>query len=91
MWYIVLLPFLLPYSCFVHSWKLGLAALGLWVVGQAAWLSQGYQLEFLGKSVFFPGLWAASLGFFAINCWLLGVFIEDVVKRSGGIEKVKAR
>jgi phosphatidylinositol glycan class M len=91
MWYIVLLPFLLPYSSFMHNWKFGVVALGLWVVGQAAWLSQGYELEFLGKSVFFPGLWTASLGFFMINCWLLGVFIEDVVKRGEKISAVAGK
>ncbi|KAF8545324.1 GPI mannosyltransferase [Trichophaea hybrida] len=83
MWYIVLLPFILPYSSFLQNWKRGLVALGLWVVGQMVWLQQGYELEFLGKSTFFPGLWAANLGFFVVNCWLLGVFVEDVVKRSG--------
>lgn len=57
--------------------RLGLTALGLWVAGQAIWLQQGYQLEFLGKSVF-PGLWLASLIFFAINIWILGIIVADV-------------
>jgi len=89
MWYIVLLPFILPYSSFLANWRLGTVALAMWVLGQAAWLLQGYELEFLGNSTYFPGLWAASLGFFAVNCWLLGVFVDDVVKRGGsGVAKV---
>jgi phosphatidylinositol glycan class M len=82
MWYIVLLPFLLPYSSLLRDWKKGLLALGLWIVGQAAWLQQGYELEFLGNSTFFPGLWMASLGFFMVNCWLLGIFVDDVAQSS---------
>lgn len=45
---------------------------------QALWLQQGYFLEFLGKSTFFPGLWLSSLFFFAVNCWILGVVIGDI-------------
>lgn len=57
--------------------RLGIAALLLWVLGQAAWLQQGYELEFLGASTFFPGMWMASLAFFLINCWILGIIISD--------------
>lgn len=91
MWYIVLLPFILPYSSFLANWKLGVSALGLWVLGQAAWLEQGYELEFLGKSTFFPGLWAASLGFFGVNCWILGIAVGDIAKRGREWREEKTR
>lgn len=78
MWYIVLLPFYLPTSSLLQRPRLGLAALAAWVVGQAAWLQQGYELEFLGKSTFFPGLWGSSLAFFGVNVWLLGIIIMDI-------------
>lgn len=55
----------------------GLPALLLWVAGQAAWLSQGYNLEFLGLSTFLPGLWVSSLVFFLVNCWILGIIVGD--------------
>lgn len=92
MWYIVLLPFILPYSSFLLNWRgSGIVALGLWILGQAAWLKQGYQLEFLGESTFFPGIWASTLGFFAVNCWMLGVFIDDIRKSGGGEAVVKEK
>lgn len=73
----VFLPLYLPSSSLLRNRKLGVSALVLWVVGQAAWLQQGYNLEFLGVSAFFPGLWLASLTFFLINCWILGIIISD--------------
>jgi len=74
----VFLPFYLPGSSMLQRPRLGIAALLLWVLGQAAWLQQGYELEFLGISTFVPGLWLASIGFFLINCWILGVIVADV-------------
>ncbi len=48
------------------------------------WLQQGFQLEFLGKSTFVPGLWGAGLLFFAVNCWILGLIVEDIGGVGGG-------
>ena len=62
--------------------------LALWVLGQALWLQQGYQLEFLGRSTFVPGLWLASLLLFGVNCWILGIVVGDVVGgMAGGTER----
>ena len=35
-----------------------------------------------------PGLFLAGLAFFAVNCWVLGIMVEDIGKRfgSGGEE-----
>ncbi|SCV46143.1 related to mannosyltransferase [Fusarium fujikuroi] len=82
LWYMIFLPLYLPNSSFLRDPKLGISALFFWVVSQAAWLQQGYQLEFLGISTFFPGLWLASLGFFLVNCWILGVLISDGAAQS---------
>jgi phosphatidylinositol glycan class M len=76
----VFLPLYLPHSSFLGNKRLGVTALILWVVGQALWLQQGYKLEFLGESTFVPGLWLASLAFFLVNCWVLGLIIGDVGK-----------
>jgi phosphatidylinositol glycan class M len=77
----VFLPLYLPGSSLLRKPTLGISALVLWVVSQAAWLQQGYQLEFLGRSTFFPGLWLSSLGFFLVNCWILGIIISDGLAR----------
>ncbi|RAL11889.1 glycosylphosphatidylinositol-alpha 1,4 mannosyltransferase I [Aspergillus homomorphus CBS 101889] len=78
LWYLIFLPLYLPYSSFLRSPRKGVLALGLWVFAQALWLQQAYNLEFLGLSTFVPGLWVASVGFFAVNVWILGVIISDV-------------
>jgi phosphatidylinositol glycan class M len=76
----IFLPLYLPHSSFLRNKGLGITALVLWIAGQALWLQQGYELEFLGKTTFLPGLWLASLVFFLVNCWILGVIIEDTGK-----------
>ncbi|QIW97238.1 hypothetical protein AMS68_002756 [Peltaster fructicola] len=78
LWYMVFLPFYLPSSTFLEKPRLGAIAAALWVAGQAAWLQQGYELEFLGKSTFATGLWASSAVFFLVNCWVLGIIVQDV-------------
>ncbi|KAI8306201.1 GPI mannosyltransferase 1 [Colletotrichum sp. SAR11_240] len=91
LWYMVFLPLYLPNSAFLKSPKLGVTALGLWVVSQAAWLQQGFQLEFLGYSTFFPGLFASSVGFFLVNCWILGVIIGDGAEAASPVKAIKAK
>ncbi|KAM3435671.1 hypothetical protein NHJ13734_005426 [Beauveria thailandica] len=80
LWYMIFLPLYLPGSSLLRNPKLGISALLLWVVAQGAWLQQGYELEFLGRSTFVPGLWLASLAFFLVNCWILGIIISDGVR-----------
>lgn len=58
-----------------------LAIVANWIGLQAVWLEQGYGLEFLGKATFVPGLWIASLLFFAVNVWLLGIVVGDIHRR----------
>lgn len=58
---------------------------------QALWLHQAFQLEFLGVSTFVPGLWLASLIFYLVNCWILGVIITDVGKGGAKEESLKRK
>ncbi|KAH6609401.1 gpi mannosyltransferase [Trichoderma cornu-damae] len=88
LWYMIFLPLYLPGSSMLRVPRRGITALLLWVLGQAAWLQQGYQLEFLGISTFFPGMWLASLVFFLVNCWILGIIISDGAER--GLQKAHA-
>jgi len=78
LWYMVFLPFYLPVSSLLAQRNLGVIAASAWVLSQVFWLQQGFQLEFVGKSTFVPGLWVASLLFFMINIWILGIIISDV-------------
>ncbi|EEH04683.1 GPI mannosyltransferase [Histoplasma capsulatum G186AR] len=78
LWYMIFLPLYLPYSLFVKKPLLGISALTLWIGGQALWLYQGFRLEFHGLSTFAPGLFVASLIFFLVNVWILGIIVADV-------------
>ncbi|OKL62617.1 GPI mannosyltransferase 1 [Talaromyces atroroseus] len=78
LWYLVFLPLYLPSSSFIRNPLLGIGALVMWVLFQAFWLHQAFQLEFMGFSTFLPGLWCAGLGFFLVNSWILGIIVSDV-------------
>ncbi|KAM3083955.1 GPI mannosyltransferase 1 [Clarireedia jacksonii] len=85
LWYTILLPLYLPQSSLLRRPSLGLLAATLWILTQALWLYQAFQLEFLGHSTFVPGLWLSSLLFFATNVWILGVIVGDIgVGEDGG-------
>ncbi|KAF9699226.1 hypothetical protein EKO04_002924 [Ascochyta lentis] len=77
LWYMMFLPYYLPDSVLLQSSGVGLTALAAWILGQAAWLQQGFQLEFNGYSTFVPGLWLSSIAFFIVNTGILGVIVYD--------------
>ncbi|KAI4158708.1 MAG: hypothetical protein LQ342_007174 [Letrouitia transgressa] len=78
LWYLCLLPLHLPRSSLLRKpWK-GMLAAALWTAAQAAWLWEAYRLEYWGISTFVPGLFASALGFFGVNCWILGGMVEDI-------------
>jgi len=78
LWYTVFLPFYLPSSTLLACPMLGISATVFWITTQALWLQQGFELEFLGKSTFVPGLWMSSLLFFLTNAWILGIIVTDI-------------
>ncbi|KAJ4374027.1 GPI mannosyltransferase 1 [Neocucurbitaria cava] len=77
LWYMMFLPYYLPDSTLLRSPSIGITALVFWVLGQFAWLQQGFQLEFNGHSTFVPGLWASGILFFLVNAVILAVIISD--------------
>ena len=83
IWFLLLVPLYLPHSSLVSKLGLGITAAALWVGTQALWLWQGYELEFLGRSTFVPGLWGSALLFYAVNMWILGIVVSDVGKMNG--------
>jgi phosphatidylinositol glycan class M len=80
------LPYYLPGSTLLQSQIVGTTALTAWIVGQVAWLQQGFQLEFNGHSTFVPGLWLSSIVFFLVNVGILGVIIHDTRTRREGVK-----
>ena len=77
----MLVPIYLPDSSLLSKPRLGIVTGALWVGAQALWLWQGYELEFLGRSTFVPGLWGSGLLFYAVNMWILGIIVDDVGKK----------
>ncbi|KKZ63032.1 phosphatidylinositol glycan, class M [[Emmonsia] crescens] len=90
LWYMMFLPLYLPYSSFTKKPLLGISALALWIGGQALWLYQGFRLEFHGLSTFTPGLFLASLTFFLVNIWILGIIVADVGSCSVSSASIRA-
>jgi phosphatidylinositol glycan class M len=76
------LPYYLPDSTLLQSPTIGISALVLWILGQFAWLQQGFQLEFNGYSTFAPGLFLSSILFFLVNVGILGIIIHDTKQKS---------
>lgn len=80
MWYMVLLPFYGPgitkMSKCTRNWTI--IAIILWIAAQGLWIREGYNLEFLGESTFYPGLFYSTLIFFIVNCWGMGLFISNM-------------
>lgn len=85
------LPYYLPHSTLLQSPTIGISALVLWIVGQVAWLQQGFQLEFNGHSTFVPGLWASGLSFFLVNAGILGIIIHDTKSKSRSSSSVQKK
>ncbi|KAG0196510.1 hypothetical protein BGX28_010037 [Mortierella sp. GBA30] len=95
MWYIVFLPLLLP--CLVSNPRLGFSSQGrnmlvAWVASQGLWLSQAYNLEFLGLNTFW-NLFLASGLMYAANVWILvelitGADYEPIFDHRGRIRPV---
>ncbi|EMD89891.1 glycosyltransferase family 50 protein [Bipolaris maydis ATCC 48331] len=81
LWYMMFLPYYLPQSTLLQSAPIGIAAIVAWIAGQAAWLQQGFQLEFNGHSTFLPGLWLSSILFFLVNAGILSIIIYDTKQK----------
>jgi len=82
LWYLSLLPLILP-SLLISAKQLIFGAL-LWGFAQASWLLPAYLLEFKGNNTFFF-IWLESLAFFCANVTILARLIR---RHREGREKI---
>ncbi|EGG01354.1 family 50 glycosyltransferase [Melampsora larici-populina 98AG31] len=73
LWYLWFIPLILDRIHLSRSRLIFMVS--SWIITQALWLNQAYQLEFMGKSVF-RELWMFSLFFFICNSWILVCLIK---------------
>ncbi|KAF9920503.1 pentamidine resistance factor [Linnemannia zychae] len=95
MWYIVFLPLMIPNL--TSNPRMSLKSQGRnmligWVATQALWLSQAYNLEFLGMNTFW-NLFIASALMYATNVWILveliaGAAYEPIFGDRGAIRQI---
>ncbi|GAA5881151.1 hypothetical protein JCM16303_004818 [Sporobolomyces ruberrimus] len=68
LWYLWLLP---PALARLHlSRSRAISTVSIWVLSQAVWLSQAYNLEIAGTGGYLP-VWIAGIAFFAGQVWVL--------------------
>ncbi|KIK57633.1 glycosyltransferase family 50 protein [Collybiopsis luxurians FD-317 M1] len=73
LWYLLLLPLILPRISM--STSKAATCVAVWVGVQALWLSEAYRLEFLGSNVFY-GLWLRGLIYVIGNCWVVAQLMQ---------------
>lgn len=76
LWYLCLLPLVLP--SLTMSVSKGITLILAWLLGQGIWLMPAYYLEFEGMNTFF-WIWCAGLLFFLINITVMTSILDSYV------------
>lgn len=76
LWYLCLLPLVLP--SLTMSISKGITLIVAWLLGQGIWLMPAYYLEFEGMNTFF-WIWCAGLLFFLINIAVIASILDSYV------------
>ncbi|XP_061196315.1 GPI mannosyltransferase 1-like [Saccostrea echinata] len=74
LWYLCLLPLVLP--SLTMSIRKGISLIVLWLLGQGMWLLPAYLLEFEGMNTFLF-VWFAGILFFLINILVIAAIIDS--------------
>ncbi|EJD02392.1 glycosyltransferase family 50 protein [Fomitiporia mediterranea MF3/22] len=84
LWYLTILPLVLPSLAIARAKAIMMIA--AWVGAQALWLKFAYDLEFLGKNVYYY-VWICSILFLIVNCWELCQIMVAYQWRTAGEDK----
>lgn len=74
MWYLMLLPLVVPRLNI--SWQKAVVLTSLWVGAQVSWLLPAYLLEFHGINAFVP-IWLEGIAFFCCNVGVLMALLSS--------------
>jgi len=72
LWYLCLLPLILPFSK-MDIWR-GVQLTGAFILAEIMWGAAAFLVEFQGLPAFVP-IWMTGLMFFAVQIWILRQFI----------------